>query len=180
MRIGQQARKLRPSRPFWSGGGRGDILDQISAALTRPGAVVALTGAAAMGKTRLAQEVMARVQAVAIPCGIVAGDRNAELNAIMDEMARLPSPRSSGSKARALLAVDQAEDADTQNLERLIAIAEKASIAVMLAGRAKLAVMLESLASQPSCDAAIHHVELKALDVGQSAEFVVHCLNSET
>ena len=164
MQTGQQARQPRPNRAFWPGAGRGDILDQISTALMRAGAVVVLTGGAAMGKTRLALEATARVEAAAIPCRTVAGDRRADLTAIIDEMARLPQPSSTDTKARALLVVDQAESAGAQTLEQLILIAEQTSIAVMLIGRAELVGMLVRSVPEQVCDAITRYVALEPLD----------------
>src|SRR5689334_10842771 len=86
MRTGQQARNLRPKRSFWPGAGRGANLDLIATALTRAGTVVVVTGGGAMGKTRLALEATARVNAGSIPCRTVTGDRHDDLNAIIDEM----------------------------------------------------------------------------------------------
>jgi hypothetical protein len=180
MQTGQQARQPRPNRAFWPGADRGDILDQISNALIRAGAVVVLTGGAAMGKTRLAFEATARVEAAAIPCRTVAGDRHADLNAIIDEMARLPQPRSTDAKARALLVVDQAERAGAQTLEQLILIAEQTAIAVMLIGRAELASILVRSVPERICDAITHCVTLEPLNAVQTAEFLMHLLGEET
>jgi hypothetical protein len=180
MRIGQQAQGLRPDRPFWPGAGRGADLDQISTALTRAGAVVVVTGAAAMGKTRLALEATARVNAASIPCRTVNGDRHDDLNAIMEEMARLPEPRSTDTRARALLVVDRAEDAGAQTLERLILIAGATSISVMLVGRAELVGMLVRSVPERVCDAITRYVALEPLDADRTAEFVAHCLGDDT
>jgi hypothetical protein len=180
MRIGQQARNLRPQRSFWPGAGRGANLDLISTALTRAGAVVVVTGGGAMGKTRLALEAMARIEAVSIPCRTVAGNSRDDLNAIIEEMARLPEPRSSDtSRARALLVVDQAEDAGARTLERLILIAGKTSIAVMLVGRAELVGTLVRSVPEQVCDLITRYVALEPLDTDQTAEFVAHCLGEE-
>ncbi|HYI68645.1 MAG TPA: hypothetical protein VEX87_02810 [Skermanella sp.] len=179
MRIGQQARNLRPQRSFWPGAGRGANLDLISTALTRAGAVVVVTGGGAMGKTRLALEAMARVEAASIPCRTVAGNLHDDLNAIIDEIARLPAPRSTDTKARALLVVDQAEDAGARTLERLILIAGKTSIAVMLVGRADLVGTLVRSVPEQVCDLVTRYVALEPLDTDQTAEFVAHCLGDE-
>ena len=179
MRIGQQARNLRPQRSFWPGAGRGANLDLISTALTRAGAVVVVTGGGAMGKTRLALEAMARIEAVSIPCRTVAGNSHDDLNAIIEEIARLPGPRSTDTRARALLVVDQAEDAGARTLERLILIAGKTSIAVMLVGRAELVGTLVRSVPEQVCDLITRYVALEPLDTDQTAEFVAHCLGEE-
>ena len=179
MRIGQQARNLRPQRSFWPGAGRGANLDLISMALTRAGAVVVVTGGGAMGKTRLALEAMARIEAVSIPCRTVTGDSRDDLDAIIEEMTRLPEPRSTDTRARALLVVDQAEDAGARTLERLILIAGKSSIAVMLVGRAELVGALVRSVPEQVCDLITRYVALEPLDKDQTAEFVAHCLGEE-
>jgi DNA transposition AAA+ family ATPase len=179
MQTGQQAPKPRPDRPFWPGAGRGDIVDQLSKALLQAGAVVVLTGAAAMGKTRLALEATARVEAASIPCRTGAGSRYAELAAIMDEIAKLPEQGPNDTKPRALLMVDQAEDAGAWTLEQLILIAGQTSIALMLVGRAELVGMLVRSVPEQVCDAITRYVALEPLDAGQAAEFVTHCLAAE-
>ena len=178
----QGSKPANPGQTGHSGPERpeGDILDQISTALMRAGAVVVLTGGAAMGKTRLALEATARVEAAAIPCRTVAGDRSADLTAIIDEMALLPEPSSTDTKARALLVVDQAERAGAPTLEQLILIAEQTSIAVMLVGRAELVGMLVRSVPEQVCDAITRYVALEPLNAVQTAEFVAHCLGEET
>ena len=182
MQTGQQARQPRPNRAFWPGAGRGDILNQISKVLMRAGAVVVLTGGAAMGKTRLAFEAAARVEAAAIRCRTITGDQCADPTAIIDEMALPPQPNSTGTKdtkARGLLVVDQAECAGAHTLEHLILIAEQTSIAVMLIGRAELVGMLVRSVPEQVCDVITRYVALEPLNAIQTAEFVMHCLGGD-
>ena len=146
----------------------------------RAGTVVVLTGGAAIGKTRLAFEAAARVEAAAIPCRTVTGDQCADLTAIIDEMALLPQPNSTDTKARGLLVVDQAESAGAHTLEQLILIAEQTSIAVMLIGRVELASTLVRSVPEQVCDAITRYVALEPLNAIQTAEFVMHCLGEET
>jgi hypothetical protein len=180
MQTGQKARQPRPDRAFWPGAGRGEILDQISTTLMRAGAVVVLTGGAAMGKTRLASEAAARVEAAAIRCKTATGDQRTDLIAIVDRMARPLLTRYTDTKARALLVVDQAERAGAQTLEQLILLAEQNSIAVMLIGRAELVGMLVRSVPEQVCDAVTCYVALEPLNEVQTAEFVTCRLGEET
>ena len=53
------------------------------------GAAVVVTGGAGMGKTRLALETTAQIEAADIPCRAVAGERRAGLTAAFNELTRL-------------------------------------------------------------------------------------------
>src|SRR4051812_26948498 len=75
MQTGQKVGKPGPNRPFWSGNGRGDILDRISMTVRQAGTVVVVAGGAGMGKTRLAFETTGRIEAAGIPCRVLEGTR---------------------------------------------------------------------------------------------------------
>jgi len=179
MQTGQLARKPKSDRPFWPGAGRGEILEQIATTLNQAGAVVVLTGGAAMGKTRLALEAMAWIEAADIPCSVLAGTHHAELTAAVGELTRLPAPQPANARAQSLLVVDQAEACDAQTLERLILAAGEAFIAVMLVGRVELVGTLVRLVPEQVCDRITRYVALEPLDAPQTAAFVLHRLAAE-
>jgi hypothetical protein len=186
MQTGQKVGKPGPNRPFWSGNGRGDILDRISTTVRQAGTVVVVAGGAGMGKTRLAFETTGRVEAAGIPCRVLEGTRRADLAMALDEFAlespaKVPAQSSwaTGTRAQALLLVDQAEACDAQTLERLILAARQHSIAVMLAGGAELVATLVRSVSEQVCDIITLYVALEPLNAPETAEFVTHCLAAE-
>ncbi|QQP89735.1 hypothetical protein IGS68_00120 [Skermanella sp. TT6] len=167
-------------RPFWPGGGRGEALDRIRAALMLPNPLVLLTGSPEVGKTRLVRELAAWQTARGTLCAVVpdAGTAIREAARLAGGSFRKASPLEGtpASVPPALLVVDGADTLDGAALERIALLTRSGSLALLLAGRTGPMEILVRSASRPVRGAITARVHLDPLDDRAAEDYVAALL----